>query len=169
MPDASALPDCQTGPQFRDFVESDVERIVEMGADFFAESEFPDFAEYSEDNFRQTVNGIVMSPALEGFVFEMDGVIEGFIFYHLECAYTVKPIALMFLFYVTPEFRRSPVGRELLDIAEGHAKACGATVFYAGAMAGIQSANRTLKNLYVKAGYDELYWGRKILKGNEDV
>lgn len=169
MPDASTLPETDIGPRFRDFVEADVEEIVLLGDRFFAESEFPDFATFSPERFAGSLREIVHSPSLDGFVFEIGGRIEGFCFYQLDVAYTEEPIALLWLIYVTPEYRRSPVGRELLSIAEDHARACGAVVFYAGAMAGITSANRTLKNMYLKAGYDELFWGRKLLKEKADV
>ena len=60
-------------------------------------------------------------------------------------------------------------GDQLLKIAEGHAKSQGATAFYAGAMSGIPRVKNSLKNLYTKAGYEELFWSRKILKENDDV
>ena len=165
MPDASNLPE----PSFIEFTAEHVDEIVELGADFFAESEFSDFAEYSEENFRSMLYEAANSLAMEGLLFTDAGRIRGMIFFQLDMGYTVKPIALMWLFYVAPEYRKSPVGRVLLALAEGLAKLRGATAFYGGSMAGIPEVKNTIRNLYNKAGYEELYWGRKILKGEDDV
>lgn len=169
MSDASSPSTQLTGPRFRDFLPEDVDSIVALGADFFAESEFPTFATFAPDNFRMCLQEAVMSPSMTGLVFEYDREIKGFLFYQLDASYTKEPIALMWLFYVAPDFRKSPVGRELLHLAENYAMAQGAVAFYAGAMAGIPAVNTTLKNLYLKVGYEPLFWGRKTLKGNPDV
>lgn len=169
MPDASNLPDTDYSPRFRDFMETDIPRVVELGGWFFQESEFSEFSTFSPRRFERALYEVVHSPAFEGFVFEINGEIEGFLFYQLDVAYTEEPIALLWLFYVSPEYRRTPVGRELLSIAEHHALSRDAVCFYAGAMAGIPACDRTLKNMYRKAGYKDLFWGRKILREDADV
>jgi len=151
------------GPRFRDFLPEDVDSVVALGDRFFRESEFKKFSKYSPEHFRHVLNASFHTPAMHGFVFEDDDKIKGFLFYQLDISYTEDPIALMWLFYVVPKYRKSPVGRELLSIAENHAKACGATAFYAGSMSGIDRVKNSLKNLYTKAGFKELWWGRKIL------
>lgn len=152
-----------SGPRFRDFTPFDVDEIVALGDRFFEESEFSTFSTYSPDHFRFVLASIEHSPTLSGFVFEKGGKIKGFIFYQMDLSYTEEPVALMWLFYVVPKFRKSPVGRELLKIAENHAKARGARVFYAGSMSGIPGIQNSLKNLYEKTGYKQLFWGRKVL------
>lgn len=165
MPDASSLPE----PNFIEFTAEHVDEIVELGAEFFAESEFGDFSEFSPENFRSMLYEAANSLSMEGLLFTDAGRIRGMLFFQLDLGYTVRPIALMWLFYVAPEYRKTPVGRELLKLAEGMAKLHGATAFYGGSMAGIPGVKNSLRNLYTKAGYEELYWGRKILKGEIDV
>ena len=148
-----------------EFLPFDISELVELGDTFFAESEFSEFATYSPKNFHMVLTEAVHSPSVNGIVFEDKGKIRGYLFYQLDMSYTTKPIALMWLFYVVPEYRKSPVGRSLLDLAESHAEAQGAVAFYGGSMSGIPSIKGSLKNLYTKAGYEEMYWGRKILKG----
>ena len=166
---AQPLPDenipSPDAPRFREFLPFDISEMIRLGDTFFAESEFSEFATYSPQNFHMVLTEAVHSPSVNGIVFEDKGKIRGYLFYQLDMSYTTKPIALMWLFYVVPEYRRSPVGRSLLDLAESHAKAQGAVAFYGGSMSGIPSIKGSLKNLFAKAGYEELYWGRKILKG----
>jgi GNAT superfamily N-acetyltransferase len=149
--------------RFRDFMSSDVDELVRLGGRFFEESEFGEFSTFSPEHFRMVLANIENSPATHGFIFEKGGKIRGFIFYNLDLSYTEDPIALLWLFYVVPKLRKSPVGRHLLEIAQNHAKACKATAFYAGAMSGIPTVKNSLKNLYEKQGYEPLWWGRRIL------
>lgn len=165
MASTSSLPEIN----FVEFSADHIDGVVALGARFFEESEFPSFAEFSPKHFRMTLEEMVESPSSQGIIFIDQGQVEGFIFFGLDCAYTAKPIALMWLFYVTPEYRRSPIGRELLSIAEAWAKDLGATAFYGGSMAGIPSVEGTMRNLFIKAGYKELFWARKILRDEPDV
>jgi len=150
-------------PRFREFLPSDIGRVMKLGADFFDESEFAEFSTFSPDHFKFVLSGIENSPSMAGIVFEDKGEVQGYLFYQLDLSYTEEPIGLMWLFYVAPEYRRTPAGRSLLDLAENHARAAGAVAFYGGSMSGIPSVKYSLKNLYTKAGYEELFWGRKKL------
>lgn len=151
--------------KFREATEADIPRLVELGAEFFAESEFPQFAEYSPGNFEHTLKIFVESPSERLYVFAPEGrQIEGFIAYSYSALYTVAPLAMLFLFYVSPKYRKGPAGRLLVNLAVKDARLSGATAFYAGAMAGIKGTRKTLANLYRRMGFDELdFWGRMVL------
>lgn len=155
-------------PRFREMMADDVLHILQLCRLFFLESEFSSFSTFDPESLLRLLDGIPDNPRLDCFVFEDGGFPQGFLIYQTDTTYTVEPLALMFLFYVAPEYRKSPVGRSLLKIAEAHAKARGCVAFYGGAMAGIPGVTQTLKNLYAKAGYEELYWGRKLLREAED-
>lgn len=155
-------------PRFREMMAEDTPHILQLCGRFFLESEFSGFSTFDPDSLMRLLERIPDNPKLDCFVFEDKGVPQGFLIYQTDTTYTVEPLALMFLFYVAPEYRKSPVGRSLLTIAETHAKARGCVAFYGGAMAGIPGVTRTLKNLYTKAGYEELYWGRKLLQGDDE-
>lgn len=150
---------------FRALVPDDVPRIVEMGHRFFAESDMREFAEYAPANLERALHYYVESPTFRSVVFEVNGQIEGFLFYSLDVTYTTRPLALMFLLYVSPEYRRGPAGRLLVqcatDMARDHDNA---VAFYAGAMAGIPAVSKTLPALYRRLGFEDLdFWGRKLL------
>lgn len=150
---------------FRGATPDDIDEIVGAGERFFAESEFKDFSEYSPENFRRTLGDMLNSEASRIFVFLPDGRhIEGFVAFQFSFAYTREPIALLFLLYVAPEFRRSPAGRLLMQLAMADAKAQGAVAFYAGAMARMGPSDKTLANMYRKLGFEDLgFWGRAVL------
>lgn len=148
----------------------DLSQMVKLGEQFFAESEFPTFSTFSPRGFELSLREALADDRAVCFVFEENGKIEAFLIYQIDATYTVEPIGLLYLFYVVPEKRRSPIGRIMLSLAEGHAKANGCVAFYGGVMAGIGKTENSMRNLYTKAGYKELYWGRKLLTGDkEDV
>ena len=164
MQAANALPEQDLAPRFREMMADDAMEMSELAARFFLESEFKDFATFDYDAMLRTFQHSLDSPYTHFFVFEDQGKIQGFIGYQLDASYTVEPIGLMYLFYVVPEYRPTPAGRELLNIAENHAKAVGCVAFYGGSMSGIPAVQKTLPNLFRKRGYQDLYWGKKMLK-----
>lgn len=151
---------------FREMEERDFPRLEELARDFFHESELAGFATFSPDNLAATLRNMHDNPDLVMLVFAPDDLIQGFIAFQLESSYTVEPLALGYLFYVTPAFRRSPAGRVLQEIAVSYAKMRGACAFYNGVMAGIDGVAKSLPNLYQKLGFEPLWWGRLILKEN---
>ena len=151
-------------PVFRELEFEDLPRMVELAQRFFDESEFKDFATFSPESILLTFEAALSNPRFATIVFAPDGVVEGFSAFQFESSYTVEPLALGYLFYVSPEHRRGPAGRLLLDLSVNYAKQYGAVAFYNGAMAGIDSVSNTLPNLYRKMGFEPLFWGRKILK-----
>lgn len=149
---------------FRFLEEKDIPALVALGQRFFEESEFPSFSTYSPENFERVLRLSIDSPVFVTLVFTPEGTPEGFLSFHLDNPYTVEPLALGFLFYVVPEYRKTPAGRILQGMALEYAKGCGAVAFYGGVMSGIEAARKTMPNLYRKLGFEDLWWGRCILK-----
>jgi len=151
-------------PFFRDATPEDIPALVKVGGDFFRESEFPDFATFSSENFETTLKNLIGSDAFRMHVFAPADRIVGFIAYALDVSYTKEPIALLWLLYVDPEYRKTPAGRLLVQLATESAKLDGCCAFYAGAMSGVPGTGKTLANMYRKQGFSDLdFWGKKIL------
>lgn len=155
-----------TGLPFRELREEDIDEIVLLGEDFFAESEVSGFATYAPEHFRAHLQELTKAPAFRGFVFrpELNQSVQGFAFYQLDHFYTREPIALGSLFYVSRLWRRSPAGRSLLKVMLADAKAHGARAFYGGVMSGIRESQQSMANMFGKHGFEPVgYWGRKVL------
>jgi GNAT superfamily N-acetyltransferase len=149
---------------FRLLEEEDISQIVKMGKDFFGESEFPEFSTYDPEIFEETLKTFVEETQQVGIVSEEEGSIKGFILFGYSRTYTKEPLALLYLFYVCPEYRKTRLGRLLLSSATKIAKQDGACAFYGGAMANIPSITKTIGNMYNKLGFKSLgFWGRKVL------
>jgi GNAT superfamily N-acetyltransferase len=149
---------------FRFLEERDIPALVALGERFFEESEFPGFSTYSPENFERLMRRSIGDPGFVTLIFAPEGAVEGFLSFQLDNPYTVEPLALGFLFYVAPAYRKSPAGRILQGMATAYAKGCGAVAFYGGVMSGIEAAQKTMPNLYRKLGFEELWWGRLILE-----
>jgi GNAT superfamily N-acetyltransferase len=143
----------------------DVDRLCVLGEQFFQESEFPEFATYNPEGLRIVLENTIGNPRFQFITFRPvhGGPIEGFIAFQVEASYTVEPLALGYLFYVTPGYRRSPAGRLLQQVAVDYARALGCVAFYNGCMSGIEAAEKAMPNMYRKLGFKDLYWGRKLL------
>jgi GNAT superfamily N-acetyltransferase len=83
------------------------------------------------------------------------GRIVGVISYSLDDAFSVKPLAVMDMLYVVPEYRRSAVGKILLEIATDMARGDGAVAFHAPIASEIVHV-QSVVNLFKKAGFGEI-------------
>jgi GNAT superfamily N-acetyltransferase len=149
---------------FRFLTEDDIAGLVDLGCEFFLESEFPGFSTFAPGRFEGVLRRSLDNPYFPTFVFVPEGRPEGFLTVQLDNPYTVELLALGFLFYVTPPYRKSPAGRILQSLALAYAKDCGAVAYYGGVMSGVETVQKTMPNLYRKLGFEDLWWGRLILK-----
>lgn len=135
-----------------------------LGARFFEESEYPNFTAYDPMAARAKLSRPMDRGELLGLL-GMRGIkAVGFILFTVNRFYTADPVGQMFLLYVTPEHRKSPLGRMLVSGACDIAKALGATVFYAGAMAGIKSQDPMFLNMLKRCDFEPLGgFARRIL------
>ena len=153
-----------TAQTFREATLADVPALIALGEHFFDESDFGTFTSYDPKAFEATLASLIVNPSGRIFLFAPDDAIRGFIAFSLDKAYTTDLVALLFLFYVAPDYRGTPAGRLLLALAVDAAAEEGAKAFWAGAMAGIPGVSGSLANLYRKMGFQDMdFWGRKLL------
>jgi GNAT superfamily N-acetyltransferase len=160
----NALPDELDIETFRFMTEADIDRMCDLGNEFFNESEFPSFSTFSREKFADTLKLFVGDPDNVMLVFAPGGTVQGFIGFGIAAQYTEEPLALGWLLYVTPKFRKTPAGRILMTLADDYAREAGCCAFYMGCMAGIDSVAKSMPNMLTKLGYEPLFWGRKILE-----
>lgn len=164
MEQAGFLPETEL-TYFRFATEEDIPRLLELAEAFFNESEMNEFATFSPANIARTVGNFVKHPDAAFICFLPDGeTIEGFSAFMMEASYTEELVALGWLFYVSPEYRKTPAGRSLLALSVDYAEQSGCCAFYNGVMAGIDSVGKTMPNMYMKQGFEPLWWGRRVLK-----
>ena len=164
MEQAGFLP--ETEPvYFRFGEEKDIPRLLELAEQFFNESEMSEFSTFSAENIERTIRNFFAHPDFVFLVFLPDGEeIHGFSAFMMEASYTEELVALGWLFYVTPEYRKTPAGRSLLALSVDYAEQAGCCAFYNGVMAGIDGVAKTMPNMYMKQGFEPLWWGRRVLK-----
>ena len=163
---------------FRVAKREDLSRIVDLGARFFQESEFPAFTSYDPARFLRVLEMAHRNDAMIHILAELDTTemlaypetpssseLVGFVSFDVNSYYTRHKIAHLFLLYAVPEHRASPIGRLLMTAAVEVARNEGAVAFYAGAMAGInQRQEKQLMNMLYKIGFEPLGgFARKIL------
>lgn len=84
-----------------------------------------------------------------------DGKIVGVISYSLDASFCVDPIAVMDMLYVVPGYRRSAIGKVLLEVAVDMAKGDGAVAFHAPIASEIVRW-QSIVNLFKNAGFGEI-------------
>lgn len=156
--------------EIRPATPEDIPQLVDVGAAFFVESNF--FGDLTIDKVQGagTFGYLIAAEDNHVLVAMDDGNLIGFISFDVVRFYTVEPVSHMFLFYVIPEYRRTVLGRDLLQKALEVAAACGSKRFYASSTAGFNDGGKTNKrllNLYRRFGFEEL--GCFAMKGINNV
>jgi ribosomal protein S18 acetylase RimI-like enzyme len=125
--------------------------------DFFHESQYAKVAEYDPLLF-----GIAMERAMENgsryaILGRANGEVVGFIVIDFARFFTKEPLAHLFIVYVKPEWRASPLGRMLVLAAVGLAEAKQVRAFYAGITSGISEENTArLGNMFRRLGFGDV-------------
>lgn len=143
----------------------DINTIVEMSERYFAESDHGDFMEFSANKVRQRCRLSLEVESIKFFVYAPFDTVRGFSHLALSDYYSKEPVGTILTLYLEPEYRKGPAAKLLLDQTEEAAKEMGCTAMYFGAHAGIEKYKKTLPNRMMKRGYDPLWSGRKLLKG----
>jgi hypothetical protein len=151
-------PGCIEVPRivFRLGKPDDVEPLLDRyGQEFFDEGGFNAFAVFDKRRAAEKMRQDVMSGATPFVLAEVDGAVAGMISYSLEHTFTTHPIAMLWMFYVMPRYRRSApmLGRMLLWLALDMARNDDACAFFA-VVPPRSSIGRTLGNLFRRAGFD---------------
>lgn len=149
------LPD---GLEFRLGTVEDVPALVEMGKEFFALSQMGQLgAEFSEQQTEKYLTAAIGNGFMHHLLATVDGVIVGGVSFYYDCAFYVKPLAILNHFFVTKKYRRTLVGRMLIKMAEDIARDEQACSFVAPVNSGsphIHSLGNLLaKNGFVMSGY----------------
>jgi ribosomal protein S18 acetylase RimI-like enzyme len=124
---------------------------------FFHESQYSNVAEYDPVMF-----GYAMQRAMETghrcvILGRANGEVVGMISVDFAKHFTKEPLAHLFLIYVKPEWRASPLGRMLALAAVALAKAKNITAFYAGITSGISEQNtHRLGNMFRRLGFSDV-------------
>jgi GNAT superfamily N-acetyltransferase len=148
---------------FRMMQERDIDRMVELGAMYFEETDWGGYSEYSPENFRKRLELTLEHPVAFCAVFTVDDVVMGAVRLVRDEFYTKEPIASCTFLYVVPEYRKGPVGRRLMDAAEQIARLEGCVAIDSNFMSGIDDVRKTFENMFVKRGYKPTWGGRKVL------
>jgi GNAT superfamily N-acetyltransferase len=133
--------------KFRLGTPEDVEPLLEKyGADFFHEAGFDRFSTFDIKRAAREMRRQIAQGDTPFILAELDGEVIGMVSYMLSHVFTAEPIAVLWMIYVMPAYRRGPVGRLLVWFATDIAKAEGACAFFA-TIAPTSPAARSLCNL----------------------
>ena len=152
--------------EIRTATPEDIPQLVDVGTAFFVESNF--FGDLTIDKVQGAGTfGYLIAAEDNHVLVALDGEkLVGFISFDVVRFYTVEPVSHLFLFYVLPEYRKTAIGRDLLQRALDVAAEHGSKRFYASSTAGFDDGGKTNKrllNLYLRFGFEEL--GSFVMKG----
>lgn len=117
--------------------ETDLDAIVRLGADMHAESTYADM-DYDGDQFFFFLSHLLDMPNSEVFVADAYGDVQGMLACSAVKSFFGKDLgAVEYLWYVTPDFRQTGLGCDLLTAYVDWAKAQGVKRIQAGNSAGM--------------------------------
>lgn len=143
--------------EFRYAKVDDLDALMAVYERFYDEAVYKDYITWDHARARKTIEWR-MEQRIRPHIIAVDGAdktLIGFISWELDHTFSVRPVAILFEFYVVPEFRKGAIGRYLLHLAKREMKADGACAFHAPVASGMKDTQR-LKNLLLKAGMSEL-------------
>jgi L-amino acid N-acyltransferase YncA len=139
---------------FRYAASEDVDELLALYQQFFAEAVYKDFITFDSARARNTIEGGLLTQRRPHLVAIVEGRIVGFIAWQLDHSFSVKPVQVLYEAYVEPEHRLSAIGRYLVELAVKEGRHQGACVFHAPVASGMAAA-KSLKNLLAKCGFAE--------------
>jgi GNAT superfamily N-acetyltransferase len=139
--------------KFRLGKPEDVRPLLDKyGSDFFHEAGFAEFAPFDIERATIEMAAQIKRGDTPFILATLDDAVVGMVSYTLSHVFTARPIALLWMFYVMPSYRRSAIGRMLLWFALDLAREDGASAFFA-TVAPTSIAGRSLCNLFRRAGF----------------
>lgn len=138
---------------FRYASPDDLDRLVPVYERFYEEAIYKDYIDWDRERATQTIDHGIRNHVRPHILAVVDGEIVGFICWQLDHSFSVKPVAVMFEFYVVPEHRRSAIGKFLLRLMCWVVKDDGACAVHAPVASGMD-ATRSLFNMFVKEGFE---------------
>jgi L-amino acid N-acyltransferase YncA len=139
---------------FRFAGASDVPELLLRYEQFYEEAVYKDFLEWDRARARDTILNGIISDNRPHILAMVEDQIAGFLAYILDHSFSVKPCLVMMECYVTPEFRRSAIGRALVAMMVQEGEAAGAGAVHAPIASGMEAA-RSFFNLFDKAGFKQ--------------
>lgn len=130
---------------------------------FYEEAVYKDFIEWDDERATNTIEDRVTRHLRPHIVAEVEGQMVGFIAWELDHSFSKKPVAILYEFYVTPEHRKSAIGRFLWRLASWVMKDSGACAVHVPVASGMKEAATTMKNMLVREGLEE--FGYILRKG----
>jgi GNAT superfamily N-acetyltransferase len=141
------------GVQFRMAVVEDVPALVELGREQFETSVYSAYGiEYCPYAAEKYLAMVIEHMFLPHIIAELDGKIIGGISFSYDSSFSKKPIAILQNLFVTKKYRRTLIGRMLVDAACDVAKDEQACCFFAPVNNGGEHIN-SLGNLLMKADF----------------
>jgi GNAT superfamily N-acetyltransferase len=145
----------RTNPRltFRLGKPEDVRALLDKyGSDFFHEAGFDEFSPFDIERATNVMAAQIKRGETPFILAMLNGEVVGMVSYTLCHVFTAQPIGILWMFYVMPPHRRSPVGRMLLWFALELARKDGASAFFA-TITPTSIAGRSLCNLFRRAGF----------------
>ena len=139
---------------FRFAEARDVPELLLRYEQFYEEAVYKDFLQWDRHRARETILHGITSDERPHIVAVVEERIVGFVAYVLDHSFSVRPCQVLMELYVTPDCRRSAIGRGLLSMAVQEGKAANAGAFHAPVASGM-AAQRTLFNMFDKAGFKQ--------------
>lgn len=138
--------------------KSDIDRLVDLGTQFYGESNFHKGMTISKDNYRKTLEDYIGHPLVGAFVATVDGVIVGYSHVFAQTDYTVERVGELFQFFVQPEYRRTSIARSLAEVSVKQYHDWGCKRAYAEASPGMADPShiKLFENLWGKFGYQKI-------------
>jgi L-amino acid N-acyltransferase YncA len=131
----------------------DIPQVLPLIREFYAASQFSSFGiELSEPNAEKFLT-MVLEQNMAPYIFAFSGEkLIGWITYYYDGSFFKNPIAVLNTIFVTDKYKRSAVGRILLDAAMQMAREDQAIAFFAPVNSGTKNI-RGLENALKKAGF----------------
>jgi L-amino acid N-acyltransferase YncA len=131
---------------------SEIELLFER---FFAESGYPSRGiKYSLGKAEAWLERVIAQGSCPHLVAIKDDAIVGVISYSLDETFCVEPVAVLHMFYVAPEHRRSAVSMVLVALCVDAARNDGAAAFHAPLASEVKGASAI--NLFTNMGFENI-------------
>jgi GNAT superfamily N-acetyltransferase len=134
-------------PHFRPATRSDLEGLMQLVAEFYAESGYP----FARDHARRAVESLIDAEALGRiWVLEDDGALEGYL--ALTFGFSIEYLgrdAFIDELYLRPRLRGGGLGGEAMALVESQARALGVRALHLE----VENSNLRARAVYLRRGF----------------
>lgn len=138
--------------------KEDLDELFQLAERFWYESNFDGKTTLQPDRWKQTLINHIDNPATAAITAWVNGKIVGYVLIYYQTDYTVEPIGELYQFYVSPEFRGTPIARALVEQADLQFKRWGCARAYCEASPGMSFRDHLgmFANLWGKFGFEKI-------------